>query len=307
MRRGLAVVAWAAALLLCRGAAFAQTQPAGREESTEQPAQEPGAQQKTVLQPQPEAESTKPWYLYGSIDLRSQYFFRGYNQNSHGYIVQPNAEFGYTVYDNGTFSLTPFVGTWLNLTQQRGPGSPAHFNELDYIGGVDLIIKEKLTLRFLYTDYTSPSDAFEDIQELGLNLKYDGLPLGPFEKLNPAVGYYTEIQNKAETEHAYLEFGVEPTLAEIKLANVPVTLSFPTLLGTSLDTFYTGAGGHNAFWGFAQAGVKASVPVSVDKKWGEWTLSAEVDYVYLFANSVRAANTGDDDDVVLVGSLTYSF
>ena len=102
------------------------------------------AETRTDVEQAADAEGEKPWYLEGAIDFRSEYFFRGYLQNSHGYIIQPYGEFGYTVYENNAngLTLTPFAGVWFNFTEEQGPSDLREHllsQDLIYVGGGSVI------------------------------------------------------------------------------------------------------------------------------------------------------------------------
>ena len=283
----------------------------GRAQQTEEPrtVRDPELQVQSEEQGGDEAGQEKPWYLEGGIDLRSEYLFRGYMQNRNGYIIQPYAEFGYTVYaseGDNPFTLTPYIGTWNNLTEEQGTSSREHWNEFDAFGGVDVTAGE-FNLRLIYTLYNSPANAFDDIQEIGAVLTHPGGEIGPFASINPGVGVYQEVRDDNGSEDAYLELGLQPTLKDVPIGDLPLTLSFPLVFGASLNDYYLDADGDDTFCGFGQVGMRASVPLPLPTGYGEWTVAAEVDYVYLFADSAVETNDGDDDALVLVGNVTYSF
>lgn len=250
------------------------------------------------------APNTGALSLTGGIDYVTAYYFRGINQEDSGLIVQPYLTLSAAVYKTDALSITPYVGVWNSLHEHETAGGDGNLYETDWFGGVDFKFGD-WTLGAIYTFYTSPSDAFSTIEELGFKLSYDdtnlmkklGVPLA----LKPYVAWYIETDDEA-TEDQYFEIGITPSVA---LPNTPVTLSFPLAAGFSPDGYYFNNRGNNESLGFVSAGVQASMPLGEPGKFGAWTLTAGVSYIHLFADSLEAVN--DDDDSAWVGKLGVSF
>ena len=294
---------WAGALLAAMAISGAYGQQAEDPRTVRAPVEEPAIDEVEVEA----AEEEKPWYLEGGVDFRSQYIFRGYTQNEHGYIAQPYAEFGHTVFDDGEgFSITPYIGTWNNLTEEQGPDDLEHWNEFDAFGGADFAFGD-FNIRLLYTLYSSPANAFDDIHELGLVFSHPVGEIGPFESLNAAVGVYQELRDDNGTEDTYLELGLQPTLTELKAGELPVLLSLPIIVGASLDDYYLDADGDDEFLGYTQIGIRASIPLPLPARYGAWSIAGEIDYIHLFADGAADLNDGEEDEIVFVGNITYSF
>jgi hypothetical protein len=68
-------------------------------------------------------------------------------------------------------------------------------------------------------------------------------------------------------------------------------------VGGSYDGYYEDAHGHNANFGYWEAGVRAAMPLGRGVFGVQWSVDAEVDYIRLMARSARAANGFDDDDI----------
>ena len=77
---------------------------------------------------QSEVEAANPgpsnFHVAGGVDVRDQYFFRGYNRSSSGVIIQPYFDLGYTVYRDENLAITPHAGAWFNFAEDSGLGKP---------------------------------------------------------------------------------------------------------------------------------------------------------------------------------------
>jgi len=68
----------------------------------------------------------------------------------------------------------------------------------------------------------------------------------------------------------------------------------------SLDGYYLGSDGHNAFFGYAAIGLSASYPIT-----DNWSLIGGVEYHYLFADNIEDLNS--DSDYKVVGRIGVAF
>ena len=109
-----------------------------------------------------EAANPEPsaFRVTGGLDVRSQYFFRGYNRASSGAIIQPYFTLLYTIYRDDRLAVTPHAGAWFDFTETGGgTQNPRHWNEFRPIGGV-AIDTAGFTFDVQYVMYKSPSNAF---------------------------------------------------------------------------------------------------------------------------------------------------
>jgi hypothetical protein len=252
---------------------------------------------------QPEAEPPeKPWAVDITVDFPSQYFYRGYNVVSKGWIAQPAIDFSYTIHDANGLTITPHVAGWFNFTEEKGPNSPEHFTEADVFAGVAVgYANFELLVDYNFQGYPSRLGIDEgsgQVQEVEFVLSYDDSGHWPessrFAGVFPHVGYYREVEDRNDDErNAYAEVGIEPALRDFSLAGRAVTISFPLVVGLSADGYYTDAAGQNETVGYYLAGVKASV--ALDE---HWTIVGEVDYLKLESTSVLEANGDDGDEVI---------
>ncbi len=258
-----------------------------------------------------EAGPEKPWTVSLTADFLTQYFYRGYNVVSKGWIVQPAIDLSYTVFDANGLTVTPHVAGWFNVIEEKGPNDPQHLAEADLFTGVAFgYANFELLVDYNFQGYPSRfgiAQGSGQIQEVALVLSYDDSShwpdSSPLAGINPHVGYYREIEDRNDDDrNAYLELGVEPTLRDFRLARQAVTVSFPLVVGLSADGYYRNASGGNETLGYWLAGVKASLPLDE-----HWTIVGEVDYLRLEATSVLDANGGDGDEVIGRVGINFSF
>ena len=297
--RWLCTVAAAAALALASGARAQTTQDAT---STPEPIAAPAAT--TADDP-----NTGGLTLTGGVDWTSSYFFRGYNQEDTGLILQPYATLTANLYDTDAFDINLYGGVWNSFHSRKTladePG-PSAWYESDAFVGTDFIIG-KFTIGAIYTFYMYPNGAFETIQELGFKLSYDDTDtmknMGVNFALKPYVGVYIETDDGNGTEDTYAEIGIGPSFA---LGNTGITLAVPVALGLSIDDYYLDSSGDNEVFGYGSISLLGSIPIPMPAKYGAWTLTAGVQYIQLFADSAEAANDGGTD-YELLGKVGISF
>lgn len=262
-----------------------------------------------VVAEEPVDVNTGALSLSGGVDYTTTYFFRGYNQEDTGLIFQPWTTITASLVSTDDYTLNGYVGIWNsfheNKTGADGTG-PSTWYEADLYGGLDMAIG-KWTLGTIYTFYTYPNGAFNNVQEIGFKVAYDDTAFmegkGFDFALKPFAGVYIETQDGNGSEDIYFEVGVAPSFA---LGNTDVTLSIPLLLGTSLDDYYLDEDGDNEFLGYGSIGLFASVPLGVSGNYGAWTLTGGVQYLQLFSDGLEAAND-NGKDYELLGKVGVSF
>lgn len=254
-----------------------------------------------------EQEVEKPWSLSLALDVPTAYFFRGYNLEDSGYIVQPSATFSYTIYSKDDLSITPYVSTWNSFHGTKSPQSPKHWYEADLYGGTKFVHKQ-WTLDISYLRYMYPGRIAGDTEEIGATLNYDDGELAKSLKLpfalQPYVSYWREISDHNGEQDQSMEVGIRPAF---DLGDTKLNLTIPVAVGLSPDGFYTDRNGRNAAFGYATIGATLSHPLPIPEKYGKWTISAGVQYLYLDADSVRAANNGTRSQVIGKISLAAEF
>ena len=239
----------------------------------------------------------------GGADYTTAYFFRGYNQEDSRLIVQPYLTGYVNLAESDSLTLNAYAGTWLSLHEQPSVGDGIIY-ETDYYAGIDAAFAP-FTVGLIYTAYTYPTDAAEEIQEFGLKFSYDDTDLwgGDFA-LKPYVAVYKETSDENGSNDTYMELGIGPSFAA-----GDVTIGVPVVVGTSLDDYYLDDDGDDEFLGYISVGVTASMPLPMPARYGDWTLTGGLYGLYLAADNVEDLNEdiGNGDDVVLIGKVGVSF
>jgi hypothetical protein len=294
---------WSLALTAVAGAALATPSHVMAQDATTTPA---------AAEPEPYDPNPGALTLTGGLDYTTAYFFRGYNQEDTGLILEPYVTITAALVSNDNFTLNGYVGTWNSFhskhTAASGNGNSSWY-ESDLFGGLDFVFG-KFTLGTVYTFYTYPNGAFQTIQEVGFKVAYDDTDFmknsGINFALKPYAAIYFETDDGNGTEDTYLEFGIGPSFGVGNVAGKPVTISVPVVLGCSVDDYYLDNSGDNEFFGYGSIGLFASIPLGDTGKFGTWTLTGGVQFIELFADSAEAVNDGGKSNELL-GKVGVSF
>jgi hypothetical protein len=260
-------------------------------------------------------QATKsPFSLQLNLDYTTAYFYHGIIQEDTGLILQPAAKLTVNLLEDGDFKIEAFVATWNSFHGQKtGASTRGDFTEYwyesDLLGGVALT-KGKLSLAAQYVFLTSPSDAYETVQELDFTLAYDDSDLLGKCALHPYVllGVETgaDASDGADSDTGtYLELGIAPGFS-FDVGRTPVAITFPASVGLSLEDYYQDATGDDDTFGFAQVGVKASVPLPFGERYGKWTLNAGVSALFL-GDHTADYNGGDSEQIIGTIGLQLNF
>ncbi|MFP6663439.1 MAG: hypothetical protein VCC00_04485 [Deltaproteobacteria bacterium] len=221
--------------------------------------------------------------ISAGVDFSDKYFFRGYTQQIAGLQVQPWAEIGIQLVDNGAGhfgDVSLFFGTWNSINTKGdevlGGQSPHNWYESDFYAGISTSLGHGLSASVSYIAYTYPSTG-GDIGEIDIALSYDDSDLLGAFALSPYATFAFEIhrdQTAFEGNNAgYFEFGIEPGCTVLENSDYPVSISTPVALGVSM---YEGYFGDNDL-GWGTVGAVASVPLAfVPAGYGDWSVAAGV-------------------------------
>lgn len=242
--------------------------------------------------------------LHISLDMTytTQYFFRGIVQETDGLILQPSIEIGFDLLERESWSLAGSVGMWNSFHDEKtGASDPDDFvgawYEADFYAGLSLTV-DRVTAAIVYSTYASPNDAFGHIDELSLTLALDDsgwfgpISFAPYATLAVEVG--GGQADGGANRGTFLAAGVEPGHTFENTPIGEVTLSLPIEAGFSLDDYYENAGDDESF-GYFTVGLAASLALPSPKGFGEWSLSAGIDYL-LLGDAAEAINAGDDSE-----------
>jgi len=247
-----------------------------------------------------------------NLDFTNAYFYRGIRQQDKGLIVQPAARITTRLVDDSEYKLDAFLGAWNSFGPNAGTQTGAlveDWYESDLYGGFTFT-GGKLSLTTSYTFLTSPSDAFQTVQELGFTLTLDDTEwlkswaLKPYATLAIETGSNGSDGSDADNG-TYLELGIAPGMS-FDVGATPVTLTFPASVGLSLSDYYQDASGDDDTFGFAQIGAKASIPLGEPGRFGTWTLNAGVS-VLLLGDHTKGFNNGDDTEVIGTVGIQWNF
>lgn len=260
----------------------------------------------------PQGAQPRIFSLQLSLDATTAYFYHGIMQEDTGPIIQPGAQLTFTLCEQEDFKLDAFVGTWHSFHGQKTWSQTdddfrQYWYEADLSGGLSLEVGNT-TLTTSYILMTSPNNGFETVQELDFTLSYNDADLhGPFA-LNPYATLAFELgangSDGADSDRGiYLELGIAPGFT-FDLARTPVTLTFPASIGLSIDRYYQNAAGEDDFFGYAQAGILATLPIT--DAFGQWSLQAGLSVMHLGDNTAEF-NGGQDVQFIATLGLQAEF
>jgi hypothetical protein len=247
----------------------------------------------------------------GGLDWTNAYFFRGYNQEDGGLIVQPYFEINTTVHKRDNLAVNAVVGMWNSVHSKQtfsDDGNSAWY-ESDIYGRVDFTLPKGWIVSGIYTLYTYPNGAFNSIQEFGVKAGWDDSPYTEKQigfALKPYAALFFEVDDGNGSEDTYLELGLNPTVYSFNLrSDTPVSITVPLVLGLSLDDFYVDNDGDNELFGYGSIGVAAQMPLPIPSNYGSWSLTGSLTYLQLFADSTEIVN--NDESNFFIGKLGVSF
>ncbi|MDX2117156.1 MAG: hypothetical protein SFY96_03125 [Planctomycetota bacterium] len=247
-----------------------------------------------------------------NFDFTNAYFYRGIRQQDKGLIVQPAARITTRLVDDAELKLDGFIGTWNSFGPNAGTqtgGLIEDWYESDLYGGFTLT-HGTLSLTTSYTFLTSPSDAFQTVQELGFTLAFDDSAWMKAWSLKPYATLAIETGSNGSdgpdlSNGVYLECGIAPGFS-FDVDKTPITLTFPVSVGLSLSDYYQNAASADDTFGFAQVGAKASIPLGAPSRFGTWTLNAGVLVLFL-GDHTKVFNGGDGTEMIGTVGLQWNF
>ena len=159
-----------------------------------------------------------------------------------------------------------------------------------------------------YSWFTSPSDAWDTMEQVDLTVEYDDSEAMGKWKLQPSATLTFETVNAidGQDEGVGLQLGVTPGF-ETTIAGVEgVAIDFPLTVALSLDDYFQDSTGEDEFFGSFTAGVRATVPLNVDANLGAWSFVASANFLVLGDTAKEFNDDNDTDFVVSVGmSIEY--
>ncbi|MDX2118045.1 MAG: hypothetical protein SFY96_07685 [Planctomycetota bacterium] len=256
--------------------------------------------------------SAAPISVQLNLDFTNAYFYRGIRQQDKGLIVQPAARVTTRLVDDAELKLDGFFGTWNSFGPNGGTETGGLLNdwyESDVYAGFSITLG-KLSLATSYTYLTSPSDAFQTVQELGFTLGLDDSEWLKAWALKPYASLAIETGSNGSDgpdldNGVYLELGIAPGFS-FDVNKTPITMTFPASVGLSLSDYYQDADGSDDGFGFAQVGVKASMPLGEPGRFGAASLNAGVS-VLMLGDHTKAFNKGDGTEVIGTVGVQWNY
>lgn len=249
-----------------------------------------------------------PVSLELGLDVTTAYFYRGFNQEDGGLIVQPSATLTFRLFERDDLLVEGSLGTWSSLhAQKTGAASRSDLGEWWYEADVRAglsVSTGQVCFSATYCVFASPSDAFATLQELDLSVEFDDSEhLGEWA-LFPSLTIGIETDGRAadgDELGTYAEVGISPGFS-FDAGGTEVGLAFPLGVGVSLGQYYQDEGGDDEFFGYATAGVSAAVPLGDSG----CVASAGV-FVLLLGDHAAELNNGTDTQVIGTLGLRWSF
>lgn len=254
----------------------------------------------------PPAEPTGPKLsIAASADIVSAYYFRGYEQQDAGLILQPGATLTLSpLVESKDFTLGAFAGGWASIHSEGALfDDDDTYYEQDLFGGVTGALGP-VNYTLTYTAYLYPADSFDPIHELSLSVNHaftlsDELVLTPYATLAVEV----EDHNPGARNNTYLELGATLAIA----TGTPVSVSVPLVVGLSVDDYYVSAtDGDNELFGYASLGGVASYGF-YDKDGVTASVYGGL-YLYILNDDVAfLTDTGSDSALVAKVGVSVGF
>ena len=317
-----------AAALLAAAAALPSSARA-QETATPTPQATPEQVQPGAVAEEPKPENALSIHGLVGVDFTTAYISRGLVLEDQGFIAQPYAELGFTLFEDKDATFTKgtfFAGIWNSLHSQHTDAGLANADpdtgvrpgvttdmwyEFDWYLGTAFDFGA-FNLNLSYWEFISPNQGFGTSKNVQAKLAYNdaehwgesGFALKPYGIV------FVETAGKAGSgseEGIYVELGLEPTIfTAAKESTYPVAFSVPAKVGLGFSDFYE----DDELLGFVSVGLKASVPLAfMPAEYGAWSASAGV-YYYYYGDGVDDFNagTGDgDDDIVGTVGISFTF
>lgn len=254
-----------------------------------------------------------------TLDIVTQYFFRGYEQQDSGLIIQPGAAFTFDLIDGAegdtVSNVDLYIGLWESfhsVPTMGAPTGPKSWYEQDVFAGVSIDFADIFNLNLGYVGYFSPSDSFSDIHEIDISFSVEDEGwMGEKWSFDPYVLIAFEVQDNGGTEDTYLELGGALNFDMSEEYNTPIVWTVPFVIGLSIDDYYTDAAGDNELFGYASVGLIATMPLSHltgnEEYAGAWSISAGVTVLFLNDDVALTDDvSGSSDSLQFVGSIGLS-
>ncbi|MCP3905480.1 MAG: hypothetical protein GY715_17785 [Planctomycetes bacterium] len=274
--------------------------------------EEPASAPDSALAPASDSASApdSPLSLDIGVDWVTTYFYHGLFQEDDGTIIQPWVEAGLVLAETESLTLSGRLGVWTSFHSAATGASTTsdtmeHFYEADLYAGIG-IESGPWSMTADYHFDTSPSDAFDVIEELIIGVSLDDSDLWNGPTLRPSVTLAVEtgsVANDSGDTGAYLELGIAPGFEWPISPDDAIDISIPVSVGLSLDNYFEDASGNSDTFGFLDVGIIASLESEPSQSAGTWTIHGGVHFMFLGDSTQVIAN---DDDFWVIGTAGVS-
>jgi hypothetical protein len=315
-----------AAVLAMPGFALAQTTGTPSPEATPDRV-EPG----TLTEDAPKPADTRNVTATIGVNFTTHYISRGLVLEDQGFIAQPTAEIGFTLFQAENAPVSKgnfFIGIWNSLHSnqtdaglvsgdpdlgENGNTTTDIWYEFDYYLGFSFDFAKAFNLNLSYWEFLSPNEGFGTSKNYQAKLSFNDADFFTGKAglaVKPYVIAFLETDGKAGSgadEGLYVELGIEPTVFTANAeSQYPLALSVPVTVGLGFNDFYE----DDEALGFVSVGLKVGVPLAfIPTSYGAWTANAGV-YYYFYGDGTDDFNegTGDgDDDIVASAGISFTF
>ena len=251
------------------------------------------------------------WVSLG-LEYTSAYFSRGFLFEDDGLILQSWADVGAPVWETDDVGLEVLLGVWNSWHDAAtDSGTDDSFREKWY--ETDLYLGLGIGMGNWYFEsvyywYTSPSDAWESIQELYFSAAYDDSEAMDDWSMQPTaiLAIETDNANDGYARGTYLQLGISPGFGFEEGSLEGLEITFPASVGLSVSNYYEGDDGENDFFGFASVGVTGTWSVPFEESWGDWSVCAGVQELFL-GDTASSWNGDDETETVVTIGATVDF
>jgi len=243
-----------------------------------------------------------------SIDLTTEYWFRGIAQENQGVIVQPSVELAWRLLgDAGPVRDVDLTfGTWNSVHDGPTGGSGGVWYESDTYAALSARVADRVLVSTTYTASHSPNGAFSTLQEQSLSVGFDDADLLFARGLQPAVTFAFEFSGQGDSgseRGIYAEIAVNPSLELTSLGDAQVSLAMPVTVGLSVHDYYEQpSGGGDETFGYADVGLVLTTNLPcVPAGAGPWDLSLGLHWLALGDSNAARHADGDDTWFTTIG------
>ena len=260
--------------------------------------------------------------LEASVDVFTEYWFRGLAQHNKGVIVQPSATIGVALPSLGDVDVDGYVSTWSSIhdrdtdTAIMADISDSNWYQHNATVGVTFGLPGEFSVDLAYVNRYQPATGSGLAEEVQLAVRFDDTTLmedlGQEFSLQPHVLLAVETHGGLDAGNSrgtYFEIGVAPSFLLMDDEDYPVTLTVPATLGLNFGDYYESPQDEDKTFGYVQVSGIASAPLPfIPQDYGQWNANAGIHLLWLgrSARQISGARGMGGDSFNLFGSFGIS-